>query len=156
MLEIQLPGQPSQKLEYVVSDVNGTLSLDGKLLPGVAAAVARLKGQVEFYLLSADTAGTAAEIAKTLGVSLHVIKAGHEARQKARFVHKLGEERCIAIGQGRNDTKMLKLAALGICVLSREGTAVPTLNAADIVVPDILAAFELLQKPLRIVATLRR
>jgi len=30
------------------------------------------------------------------------------------------------------------------------------MNAADLVVPDIFAAFELLQKPLRIVATLRQ
>jgi soluble P-type ATPase len=51
---------------------------------------------------------------------------------------------------------MLKKAALGICILSREGTAVKTLNAADLVVPDILSAFELLQKPLRIVASLRQ
>jgi soluble P-type ATPase len=50
----------------------------------------------------------------------------------------------------------LKAAALGICVLSSEGTAVETLLAADVVAPSIFAALELLDKPLRIVATLRR
>jgi soluble P-type ATPase len=51
---------------------------------------------------------------------------------------------------------MLEEAALGICLLSREGLAVETLQAADLVVPDIYAALELLEKPLRIVTSLRR
>jgi soluble P-type ATPase len=51
---------------------------------------------------------------------------------------------------------MLKAAAVGICVLSPEGAAVETLLSADLVVPDIQNAFELLDKPLRIVATLRK
>jgi soluble P-type ATPase len=51
---------------------------------------------------------------------------------------------------------MLKEAAIGICVLSREGSAVETLLAADIVTPDIFAAFDLLEKPVRIVASLRK
>jgi soluble P-type ATPase len=51
---------------------------------------------------------------------------------------------------------MLKAAALGICILSPEGTAIETMLNADIVVPDIQNAFELLDKPLRLVATLRK
>jgi soluble P-type ATPase len=51
---------------------------------------------------------------------------------------------------------MLQAAALGICVLSREGAAVETLLAADLVVPDIFTALELLEKPLRILASLRK
>jgi soluble P-type ATPase len=51
---------------------------------------------------------------------------------------------------------MLQAAALGICVLSAEGAAVETLLRADLVVPDIFAALELLERPLRIVATLRK
>jgi soluble P-type ATPase len=51
---------------------------------------------------------------------------------------------------------MLKEAGLGICVLSREATCVEALLAADLLAPDIFAALELLEKPLRIVASLRR
>jgi soluble P-type ATPase len=40
--------------------------------------------------------------------------------------------------------------------MSLEGAAVETLLAADIVVPDILAAFDLLDKPMRIIASLRK
>jgi soluble P-type ATPase len=51
---------------------------------------------------------------------------------------------------------MLKEAALGICVFSAEGVAIETFLGADLVVPDIFTALELLEKPLRIVATLRK
>jgi P-type E1-E2 ATPase len=156
MLEIQLPGQRVIQLNHVVCDINGTLTVDGQLLDGVKDAIARLKDQLEFHLLSANTTGTATDIAKQLGVDLTVIQPGGEAQQKEHFVTQLGVAQTVAIGQGVNDALMLKKAALGICVISREGSAVKTLTAADLVVPDILSAFELLQKPLRIVASLRQ
>ena len=62
----------------------------------------------------------------------------------------------IAIGQGANDALMLQTAKVGVCVLSQEGTAVETLLSADLLVPNILNALELLEKPLRLVATLRK
>ena len=62
----------------------------------------------------------------------------------------------MAIGQGANDAGMLESAAIGICVLSSEGAAVETLLKADLVVSDIFEAFELLENPLRIVASLRK
>ena len=62
----------------------------------------------------------------------------------------------VAVGHGGNDAAMLREAALGICVLSPEGVALEALQAADLIVPDIFAALELLEKPLRIVATLRK
>jgi soluble P-type ATPase len=51
---------------------------------------------------------------------------------------------------------MLAQAGLGICILSKEGTAVSALQAADLVAPDILTALELLQHPMRLMASLRR
>jgi soluble P-type ATPase len=40
--------------------------------------------------------------------------------------------------------------------MSQEGVAVETLLSADIVVPDIFSALDLLDKPLRIIASLRK
>lgn len=156
MLEIQFPDRPAFQLNSLLCDINGTLAIDGKLIDGVEDAVSRLKDQLEITLLSANTTGTAPEIARKLGVNLQIIRAGREAEQKAEFLHSRGERCTAAIGQGANDVLMLKNAALGICVLSHEGTALVALTAADIVVPDILTAFELFQNPLRIVATLRQ
>ena len=81
---------------------------------------------------------------------------GDEAGQKADYVRRLGAESVVALGQGANDAGMLKEAALGICVLSLEGTAGETLLAADLVTPDINTALDLLEKPLRIAASLRK
>jgi P-type E1-E2 ATPase len=84
------------------------------------------------------------------------IQPGNEAAQKADYVQQLGAESVIAIGQGANDAGMLKEAALGICVMSREGTAIETILSADLIMPDIFAALDLLDKPLRIIASLRK
>ena len=84
------------------------------------------------------------------------IKGGDEAQQKATYVNQLGAERVIAIGQGANDAAMLKTAQIGIAILSTEGLAAEALLAADIFVPDIYSALALLEKPLRLVATLRK
>jgi soluble P-type ATPase len=51
---------------------------------------------------------------------------------------------------------MLESAGIGLCVLSKEGTAIEALLAADLVVPDIYAALELIENPRRLVATLRK
>lgn len=84
------------------------------------------------------------------------IQPGDEAEQKADYVRKLGAETVVAIGQGAHDATMFKEAALGICVMSQEGTATGTLLSADLVVPNITATLELLDRPLRIVASLRK
>ena len=62
----------------------------------------------------------------------------------------------MAIGNGSNDVAMLRDAGLGLAVLGPEGLALDALTAADLVVPDIVAALELLEDPARLVATLRR
>ena len=90
---------------------------------------------------------------KLSAVRLH---PGGEREQKAAYLYQLGPEQTAAIGQGANDAEMLRTAVLGIAVISREGLSVEALSAADLVVPDILSAFELFEKPVRIVASLRK
>ncbi len=155
MIELNIPGRGTLKLEHLVIDVNGTLALDGQLPEGVARAVRNLRDRLTIHLVTADTHGRQAAIDLQVGLKAVRIQPGDEASQKAHFLQQLGADSVIAIGQGANDAAMLKTAALGICVLSKEGAAVPTLLAADLVVPDIFTALELLEKPLRIVASLR-
>lgn len=156
MLELIIPGREPLQLTTLVSDVNGTLAVDGRLIEGVAPLMQALGQSLQVILLSADTMGTAQTIAQELGVSLHRLTPGDETHQKTDFVKAQGSQACISLGQGANDEGMLREAALGIAVLSKEGSAVHTVMAADIVVPDILTALELLQHPKRIVATLRQ
>lgn len=156
MIELNVPGRNTLKLNYLVCDVNGTLALDGKLFEGVARAFKTLRDRLEIHLISADTFGTLMQINQQLEVHAHIILPGDEAAQKAEFVKQLGAGQVIAIGQGDNDRAMLQTAAIGICILSREGAASETLMSADVIVPDVVAALELLEKPLRMIATLRK
>lgn len=160
MIEISIPGRGAFHLEHLVCDVNGTLAVDGQLIEGVSKNIGLLRDQVTVHLLTADTFGRQSLIDQQLNLTAVRLKAGNvagdEARQKAEYVEQLGAERVIAIGQGANDAQMLRTAAIGICILSMEGCAVETLTAADLVAPNILTALEILQNPLRIVATLRK
>ena len=156
MIELLIPGRDSLQLDHLVCDVNGTLTLDGRLQEGVARAINALRDRLTVHLVTADTHGRQAEIDRMLALEAMRLTSGDEAAQKAALVERLGAARVAAIGQGANDALMLRAAALGVCVLSAEGAAVTTLTAADIVVPDILSAFSLFEKPLRIVATLRK
>lgn len=156
MIELNIPGRGIIQLEHLVSDVNGTLAVDGRLAPGVKGAFTRLGDRMELHLLTADTHGKGARIGQQLGLTATRIPPGSEAKAKRAFIEELGPDRVVALGQGANDALMLKKAAVGICLLSVEGTAVETLMAADLVAADILSALDLLDKPLRLVATLRR
>jgi soluble P-type ATPase len=157
MLELAVPGVGPYRLAHLLLDVNGTLSLDGELLEGVAERLARLRAVLAVELLSADTHGRLDAIAAALGVAGYRLRAGEpEAAQKAARVHTLGPAAVVAIGNGANDEAMLRAAALGIAVLGREGLASAALAAADVVVPSIQDALDLLLQPLRLIGTLRR
>ncbi len=155
MIEINIPGRGTIQLEYLVTDVNGTLAVDGHLLDRLARKIAGLGDRLQVHLLTADTHGGQAIIDQQLNLEAVRIQKGEEAEQKAAFVKRLGAEKVVAIGQGANDTAMLREAAIGIGILSIEGIARDTLLAADILVPDIYTAFDLLEKPLRLIASLR-
>lgn len=156
MIELNIPGRGTYQLEHLVCDVNGTLAVDGQLLDDLVRQLTSLHDRLNLHLLTADTHGRQQIIDSQLNLQAVCVQPGDEARQKAEYVHQLGDEHVIAIGQGANDAGMLKAAALGICVFSPECVAVETLLAADLVAPDVSAALELLEKPLRIVASLRK
>ena len=156
MIELNIPGRGLLKLEHLVTDVNGTLAVDGQLIEGVAQRLAVLQDRLTVHMLTADTHGRQAAIDKELNLTAIRIQPGNESKQKAEYVRQLGAESIVAFGQGANDAGMLKEAALGICVFSMEGTAGETLFSADIVAPDVNTALDLLDKPLRIIASLRK
>lgn len=156
MIELDIPGRGLIRLEHMVSDVNGTIALDGQLQNGLARKITALQDRLQVHLLTADTHGRQDIIDQQLNLKAVRVERGHEAQQKAAYIKNLGPDNVIAIGQGANDAAMLKAAAIGIGLVSTEGIAVETLLSADIIVPDIHAAIDLLNKPLRIVASLRK
>jgi soluble P-type ATPase len=151
-IEIKLPGKPPIVLTHLVLDFTGTLSLDGKLLPGVDKVLKELSRHLNITILTADTFGTAKESLKNLPVEVRIVKNGNE---KAKYVNSIGPSKVITIGNGRNDVEMMRLAALAICVMGPEGCASELISASDVLVSDICRALNLLKHPLRIKATLR-
>ncbi len=136
----------------LVLDFTGTLSKDGFLLPGIAERLVRLSERLRISVLTADTFGTAGTQLRGLPVELRIVAKGSE---KADFVRRVGGERVVAIGNGRNDVPMMRAAGLGIAVIGPEGAAVELLHVADMVVRDVHDALDLLASPLRIKAALR-
>lgn len=156
MLKIKVPGRGIYRLKHLVLDVNGSIAVEGRLVDGVARRVAELRQSIEVHMVTADTRGLQHAIDTELTLTAARINPENEAAQKAAFVRSLGSEGVCAIGNGANDAEMLRDAGLAIAVLGEEGLAVETLTAADVVVPHINSALDLLLNPLRLVATLRR
>jgi len=155
MIEIALPLREPLRLQYLIVDMNGTVALDGELLPGVRERLAALSQVLEIWLITADTQGTLARVAPTLPVKVRPMEPGLGGPQKAALLEALGAPQTAAIGNGANDAEMLGRAAVGIAVLGPEGLAAACVNAADVVAPSIEAALDLLLHPRRLVATLR-
>ncbi len=155
MLEIEIPGYKTLRLEHLLLDYNGTLACNGELLEGVEQALNDLAGVLRVHVLTGDTFGRAGESLANMPCELHILPAAGQDTAKLHYAQRLGGERCAAIGNGRNDRLMLEAAGLAIAVSQGEGLAVETLLAADILIPDIRVAFGLLSHPLRLIATLR-
>lgn len=155
MLSLEIPGYGPLTFEHLVLDYNGTLAVDGILLPGVKAALNALAEDLTVHVVTADTFGLAGKGLEGVNCRLTVLAAGRQDQAKADLVRRLGADRTVSIGNGRNDSLMLAASRLGIAVILAEGASVVSLNAADIVCTDIVAALELMMHPLRLTATLR-
>jgi P-type E1-E2 ATPase len=155
MIQTMIPGVGNVEIAHLLLDVNGTLTTDGVLIPGVERRVARLHSALSIMLVTADTRGTASALAERLGIAIQRVPAGGEAQAKADLARSLGAEHVAAIGNGANDALMLKAARIGIAVLGNEGLAVSALQSADLVTATIVDALDLLVDPVRLLSTLR-
>lgn len=155
-IEADVPGLGPIRLEHVVLDVNGTLAVEGVLVAGVEQRLRDLAPRLTVHLLSGDTYGRTGEIAEALGLRATIVGGPDEAGAKRDHVRGLGAGSVAAIGNGANDAGMLEEAAVGIAVIGAEGTAGSAIRAADLVVTGPLDALDLLLRPARLVAGLRR
>lgn len=155
MIEIDIPGYEKLHLEHVVLDYNGTMAVDGKLIPGVKERLLDLAKKLKVHVLTADTFGRVVKELSDVPCKVYILRSGYEDIGKMNYVKELSTCNCVVIGNGRNDAMMLKSAALGIAVIQEEGASIQAITAADIVTTSILFALDLLANPLRIKATLR-
>ena len=152
MIRIDIPLRGIVELQHAVFDVNGTLAVDGKPIPGVADRIKALGEHLSLHVLTAGTHGNIAELERVLGFPLHMITIGEE---KVHYVEQLGPASVIAFGNGMNDVGMLRLATIGVAVLAGEGVAIGALQSADVLALGPVDAIDLVLNPKRLVATLR-
>jgi P-type E1-E2 ATPase len=156
MIEIAVPGFVTFRFQHLVLDVNGTIAKDGQLIEGVAELLKELRSKLDVHLITADTHSTQETVDKRLSLSAVRIPTQNQVAAKLDYIEKLGSDTVVAVGNGANDAAMLERAALGIVIVGPEGCAVETLLKAEVAVPHICAALELLLHPKRLIATLRR
>ena len=155
MFETEIPGFGHVRMKHLVTDFTGTLSVDGRLLPGVKELLNNVARIVKLHVMTADTFGTARDVLEGVECSLTVLSGEVIDIQKERYVRDLGAENVIAVGNGNNDRKMLAAARIGIAVIEGEGCSVNALLSADIAVRSINEGLGLLFDPQRLRATLR-
>ena len=155
MFEIDIPGFGFVRLEHLVSDFTGTLSVDGKLLSGVKERLNKISEFLKVHILTADTFGKAKVELKGINCEIHILEGKDHDIQKEEYVKKLGAGSVVAFGNGNNDRKMLNAAKIGIAVCLNEGCSKDAIASADVFVISIIDALDLLLHPKRLKATLR-
>ena len=155
MIEIDIPGFGSLRLERLILDYNGTIAVDGQPVQGVKERLIALARHVEIHVLTADTFGGVEKKLSDIPCKIHILPLGAQDKGKMEYVDRLGADKAVCIGNGRNDVMMLKKAALGIAVVQNEGAAASAVLSADVVVTDILFALDLISNQMRLIATLR-
>jgi soluble P-type ATPase len=155
MFDLDVPGFGHIRLEHLVSDFTGTLSVDGRLMPGVKERLNRIAGFMNIHILTADTFGMAKAEIKDIKCEIHILTGDNHDVQKQQYVNDLGPDKVIAFGNGNNDRLMLKTAKIGVAVSLNEGCSVDAIKSADILVSSITDALDLLLNIKRLKATLR-
>jgi len=150
-VRIELPDGP-RVFRHLSLDFTGTLSEDGSLIANVPPRLVALSRRLDIIVLTADSFGTARDALAGLPLEVRIVTNGME---KVQVLESLGPGDCIAIGNGRNDVPMLKVAGLSIAVLGPEGLSSRLIQVADVVTRDIGDALDLVLNPLRLKATLR-
>lgn len=153
-MQVSIPGQDVLLINHLVLDFNGTVALDGVILPVVKEKLIELAKLMKIYVLTADSNGSAAKECEGLPVELHIIGPKNQKEEKRNFVRTITPGITV-FGNGVNDELMFREADLSIAVIGKEGCATTTLLASKIVVNDIVDGLDLLLMHHRLIPTLR-
>jgi len=154
-MEIEIFGVGTVSFKHIILDFNGTLAVSGVLKEGVREILEKLSKDFDIHVVTGDTFSSAKEQLKDLDVKTVIAPLINQSTFKLDYAKSIGLSNLVAIGNGKNDSLMLKYARLGICVIGQEGANIEAIQNSDIVVSDIISALELFVYPKRLVATLR-
>lgn len=152
---IEIPGYKVLNVDTLLLDYNGTIAIDGIIPDSVKERIIKLAIDFKILVLTADTHGTARKQCEGLPLEVCTFPVGNAADYKAEILNQCGSDKCVCIGNGRNDIKMFQGAALSIAILGMEGMCGALLKESDICVTSIEDGLDLLLNPKRIIADLR-
>jgi len=154
-LIIDIPGRDTLEINHIIFDYNGTIAEDGKLIEGVKDKINRLANAVDFHVITADTYGTVEK--ELAGTRCHIINLSTSTQFKSKtdYLHHLGAQNTLSVGNGFNDRELLKQSRLGVALIQAEGVCTETLLNSDIVCLSIMDVFAYIETPNRLKATLR-
>lgn len=155
-MTIEIPHYKTMTLNHLILDYNGTIATDGKLIPDIQPLLPQLAEHYQVHVITADTFGSVKAQLGEYPLTVKILSSNNHTEEKAAYIESLGAAQCVAIGNGNNDAKMLKHAALGIALVGEEGCATATLMQSDLSCHRITDALSLLLHPKRLIATLRR
>lgn len=152
---IEIPGYKTLNIHTLLLDYNGTIAIDGIVPESVKIRIEQLAKEFQIFVLTADTHGTARLQCAGLPLEVCTFPVGNAGDYKAEILNQYGGEHCACIGNGRNDIKMFKGAALSIAIMGKEGMCSALLKESDICVTSIEDGLDLLLYPKRLIADLR-
>ena len=154
-MKINIPGCRTLDLEYLVLDYNGTIAVDGVIPEEARERLKKLAGIFRIYVVTADTHGNVRAECAGLPVEIRTFPSGDAASEKKKIVEELGGEKCVCMGNGRNDMLMCQSAGLAIAVMDKEGMYGGLAAQADVCVGSMQEGLDLLTNEKRLIATLR-
>ena len=148
-----IPKGEAIEINTIVLDLNGTLTVNGKLEDSTKDLIIQLQNKgFRLVLISGDIRGNAKTIADELGMELYL---GSTSDEKATQMQQFNKESTAAIGNARIDIGTFENAKLSIATLQAEGIHTEILHHVDIVVPSIDNALQLFLDKKSLEGTLR-
>ncbi|TXT65221.1 MAG: hypothetical protein BAJALOKI3v1_120028 [Promethearchaeota archaeon] len=158
MKKLYIPNCGEILIRNILFDVNGTIQFSGSISKDLIPKFQKIKEIYDVYLISADTRGNLEELANQLQVKYIRInpKEISESQAKNYQLDKLGKNETIAVGNGNNDSLMLKNALLGILIIGNEGATRESLFNSDLVFTNPIDVLDFLIDEKAIIGTLRK
>ena len=139
-MKYQVPEVGEIEIKTIILDLNGTLSVNGKIPDGVKERLKKLKVLgIKVILLTGDQRGTAADLCKEYGIDFVRTKNGKE---KEAAMKSFDSETTAAIGNARIDIGTFKHAKVSLATLQSEGVHMGIICNVDVVVPSINDALD--------------
>ena len=86
-IDVDIDGFGNLSLEFLVSDLNGTLSMYGTVFPSVKQLIAQLTSKLEIYIVTADTLQTGHAILLWWNIIVNYGWCGTGYRSTDRVTH---------------------------------------------------------------------